>query len=340
VSGLGRSLIALGMLMFAFVGYQLWGTGLQTARAQDSLERQFEQAMQSTSTSTSTTTIPDDSAPPSTGSTTTTLAPAPSTPDIGTPVGRLRIDRIGLDIMIVEGIGKSELQKGPGHFRETPLPGQLGNVALAGHRTTYLHPFLELDQLQPGDLVSIDTTWGSYTYRVTESLVVQPDEYSLVIPTFDNTIATLTLTTCHPAYTSKQRLAVRATLAPELSSPLVGAVPLPPPTEPPATVIDSVPDTSTVDGTTTAGTTDTVVDPTDEGPDGGDAFSSGWFDDTQAIGQSIWWGLSLIAVSIGSWFSGRAAKRLYVVFGVGLVPFLVVLYFFFENVNRLLPAGL
>lgn len=336
--------------MFAFVGYQLWGTGLQTARAQDSLERQFEQALQSTSTTAATTTTaPSESVPESTGSTTTTLAPAPATPDPGAPIGRLTIPRIGLDVMMVEGIGKSELQQGPGHFRETPLPGQLGNAALAGHRTTYGHPFLELDQLQPGDLITVDTTWGSFTYRVTESLVVRPDEYGLVIPTFDRTVATLTLTTCHPAYTSKQRLAVRATLVPEQSSPLVGSTPLPPPT----TAVTTLPDETTPSATTpdtAPATVDTASDdtvpagtvPIDGGTvdEGGDAFSQGWFDDTAAIWQSLWWGLALVAVSIGSWLAGRAAKRLYVVFGVGTVPFLVVLYFFFENVNRLLPAGI
>jgi len=332
--------------MFAFVGYQLWGTGLQTARAQDSLERQFEQAMQSTSTSTAatTTTRPDDSVPATVGPSTTVLAPAPPPPDSGTPVGRLRIPKIGLDVMIVEGISKSDLQKGPGHFRETPLPGQLGNAALAGHRTTYGHPFLELDQLQSGDLVTIDTTWGSFTYRVTESLIVEPDEYSLVIPTLDPTTATLTLTTCHPAYTSKQRLAVRTVLVPEQSSPLVGTVQLPPPTAAPTSLpAETVPGESAVIDSTTVDTSpvDTVpavvVDDTTES---GDAFSQGWFDDTPAIWQSLWWGLALVAVSLASWFAGRAAKRLYVVFGVGTVPFLVVLYFFFENVNRLLPAGI
>jgi hypothetical protein len=130
-------------------------------------------------------------------------------------------------------------------------------------------------------------------------------------------------------------------------SPFVLAEPSDEPELPPEET--TIPDDSTpaVTATTLAPTdttiaTDVVTDDTevidDEVED--DTFSQGWFSDKAAIPHAIGWGIALFLVGLGAYFAGKAAKRLYVCFLVGFVPFVIVMYFFFENVNRLLPPGL
>ena len=348
VAGIGKILITLGLLMFAFVGYQLWGTGIQTAQAQNRLEDEFRAKLESTTTTTAATTtttttvVTDSTTVP--GETTTTVATttvattipiAPTADPVldGESIARLRIPRLGLDWQVVEGVTVADLKDGPGHFRETVMPGQLGNSAIAGHRTSNGHPFLELDQLEVGDLIEITTLVGAYTYAVTESLVVKPSEYAAVIPTIDPTVATIALITCDPAYTARNRLVVRATLVPEASSQVFTP---PPTTQPPLTVDTLLPTGSTIAGVAVTTTPTTPDDPTFSNDD---AFSDGWFSDSDAIPHVVGWGMLLFAVGLGAYFAGRSANRLYVCFLVGFVPFVFVLYFWFENVSRILPPG-
>lgn len=315
VAGIGKVLIIVGLLLFAFVGYQLWGTGIQTAQAQNRLEDQFQEKLAATTTTTAPAVVVDTTIP--------TAPPAPPVPD-GEAIAILRIPRIGIDWQVVEGVTADDLKDGPGHFRDSVMPGQLGNSAIAGHRTTYGHPFLDLDKLQPGDHIEVITLTGTYTYAVTESLIVKPSDYALVVGTVDPTTATLTLATCDPAYTARNRLVVRATLVPEQS----GQVFVPPPstTPPPTTEVN-------------AGTTAEPPEP-DDAELAGDAFTEGWFSDPAAIPHVVTWGLVLLAVALGAYRVAKAANRLYVAFLVGTVPFVIVLYFFFENVSRLTPPGL
>ncbi len=366
VGGIGKTLITLGLLMFAFVGYQLWGTGIQTARAQNSLESQFEAKMQSTTTvttTTTTTTVTADSQPQPPGPTaasTSTVPVAPDGPPIanGEVIAKLLIPKIDLDWYVVQGVGKDDLAKGPGHFRETPMPGQLGNAAIAGHRTTHGAPFGDLNELAPGDLITVIMANGSgtFTYSVTGTVIVSPSEYAAVIPTVDFTVATLTLATCHPEYTSKQRMIVQAVLAPEQSGQVMAppANALPPEPEltlPPEDPATTLPTTTGAAGQTTETSVTSIVDPAESTTTTvgdvavnntitEDGLSGGWFDDSAGIPHALAWGLLLLAVGIGSFYVGKASKRLYVSFIVGFIPFAVVLYFFFENVNRLLPPGL
>ena len=348
--------------MFAFVGYQLWGTGIQTAQAQDRLEDEFREklAVSTTTTTTTTnattttivvtdtTTVPGETAttlPTTTPTTTPPAAPSDPVPN-GEAIAILRIPRLGIEWQVVEGVKVADLKAGPGHFRETVMPGQLGNSAIAGHRTTYGQPFRNIDQLEVGDLIEITTLVGTYTYAVTDSLIVKPSDYALVIPTVDPTVATLALVTCDPAYTARNRLIVRATLVPEASSQVYAPPPTTqaPTTQAPTDQTTPAPTTQPPAPETTA-TADSVATTVDDGlpvddTDDTDAFSEGWFSDTAAIPHAIGWGLVLLAVGIGASLAGRAANRLYVSFIVGAVPFLVVLYLFFENVNRLLPPSL
>ena len=361
VGGLGKVLITLGLLMFAFVAYQLWGTGIQTSRSQDSLRGKFDQAMQSTTTSSTTTsttitsTTVASSAPGSTSSTSSTTTTVPvalaSTARDGDPIAQLSIPKIHLEWIVVQGIAYHDLKKGPGHFPETPMPGQLGNSAIAGHRTTYGAPFFDLDKLVPGDLIEITTFVGHYTYKVTGSEVVRPEQTS-VIRTVDHTKANLTLSTCTPVSVSSHRLIIHAELVTDQSSQVYK-----PPTKKPSGSTTTTTTSATLPGdsasattvanatpgTTPTSTTSTTSSAAGTGTDAAqsaDAFSQGWFADTSAILPSILWGLALVAVSIGAYFVGKRYRRLWVGFAVGFAPFVVVLYFFFENVNRLLPPGL
>ena len=154
VGGIGKVLIATGLLMFGFVAYQLWGTGIEYAQAQNQLDDEFEELLASDVDRRRT----DDRRPRRTAppprrrlddhAATTTPHPPPIVADRspGDVVARIEIPSIGLDAKVVAGVTPEDLKKGPGHYPDTPMPGQLGNAAIAGHRTTYGQPFSGLDE--------------------------------------------------------------------------------------------------------------------------------------------------------------------------------------------------
>ena len=126
----------------------------------------------------------------------------------GDALTRIVIPTIKVDTVVVEGTGASALRAGAGHYPNTPLPGEEGNVAIAGHRTTYGKPFANLDRLAPGDEVVLETPIGRHVYRVTKPPFVVPNtDFSVISQTPGRT---LTLTTCHPKGSARQRLVVKA----------------------------------------------------------------------------------------------------------------------------------
>ncbi len=128
----------------------------------------------------------------------------------GDSLTRIRIPAINVDTIVVSGISDSALRAGAGHYPMTPLPCEPGNVAIAGHRTTYGRPFHNLDLLRPGDTIILETPVGSCTYEVDRApFVVQPDALHVIDPTPHGE---LTLTTCHPKHSAAQRLIVKARL--------------------------------------------------------------------------------------------------------------------------------
>lgn len=133
----------------------------------------------------------------------------PSGRDLGTgdPLGRLEIPSIGLSAVVVSGVEPEHLAKGPGHYPSTPMPGQRGNVCIAGHRVTFGHPFRRLDELSVGDRIVFDVDGLPYAYTVAEVYAVPRNDNSPLEPTESET---LTLTTCHPPHGSAERLIVRA----------------------------------------------------------------------------------------------------------------------------------
>jgi sortase A len=128
----------------------------------------------------------------------------------GKPLTRIVIPAIDVDMHVVSGTSPAALRAGAGHYPNTPLPGQAGNVAIAGHRTTYGRPFNRVDELDPGDEIWLLTPIGDYRYVVTEDpWVTHPRDWSVIAPSGDSL---LTLTTCHPKGSAAQRLIVRAEL--------------------------------------------------------------------------------------------------------------------------------
>jgi len=126
----------------------------------------------------------------------------------GNALTRIVIPGIKVDTVVVEGTGASALRAGAGHYPNTPLPGEEGNVAIAGHRTTYGKPFANLDHLAVGDQIVLETPIGRHVYRVARApFVVSNTDYSVISQTPGHT---LTLTTCHPKGSARQRLVVRA----------------------------------------------------------------------------------------------------------------------------------
>jgi len=128
----------------------------------------------------------------------------------GDSLTRIRIPKIGVDTIVVEGTTASALRAGAGHYPSTPLPCEVGNVGIAGHRTTYGRPFHDLDKLVPGDRITLETPIGSCTYEVERSWITVPTDIGVVANTPDR--ASLTLTTCHPKGSARQRLIVRAAM--------------------------------------------------------------------------------------------------------------------------------
>ena len=135
---------------------------------------------------------------------------------VGDALTRIKIPKIGVDVVVVEGTTPAALKAGAGHYKGTPLPCETGNVAIAGHRTTYGKPFNQLDRLTKGDTITLETPVGTCVYEVTDRggspnpFTVDPSNIAIVANTPGE--RNLTLTTCHPKGSAKQRLVIRAHL--------------------------------------------------------------------------------------------------------------------------------
>src|SRR4051794_23758993 len=129
--------------------------------------------------------------------------------DEGDAVGRLKIDRIHLSTVVVEGTDANDLRKGPGHYPATPLPGQRGTVGIAGHRTTYGAPFRRIDKVRARDTITVTMPYGRFTYRVERTRIVKPtDVWVTQRVSYDRLI----LSACHPLYSAAKRIVVFARL--------------------------------------------------------------------------------------------------------------------------------
>ena len=295
----GRVVLVAGVLVLLFIPYLLWGTGLMTARSQALLRTEFSKAQQRADASTPST-LPD----PAPRAPVAQPAPPILDPAIGSAVGTITIPKIDLSMVVVEGTGDAQLQTGPGHYPGTPLPGEIGNAAIAGHRTTYLHPFYNLNELVPGDPITIVTLQGIFLYHVTGSLAVSPTDVAVVDQTRR---PTLTLTTCNPRYSASQRLVVHARLVASILAH-------------PRHVVTSVP---TRKARTSVAAQNASATPAHD-----------WL-------AAILWGIAVAVLTTVVWVwerRTRGGRRVAVIAG-GLIAWLVVVFFFFQVAAPLLPAS-
>jgi len=297
----GRALIAAGVLVLLFVAYQLWGTGLRTAQAQDRLEDDLRAALTAATTSAPPTTQAPSSGPgPTTPAATVPSLRPEDLPGAGEVAGRIEAPAIGMDWVFVQGVSVGDLKRGPGHYPQTPMPGQAGNAAIAGHRTTYGAPFNRIDELEPGDEITVTTVQGRFRYLVTSQRIVDPSAVEVLEPVEGANL--LTLTSCHPKYSARQRIIVQAELAGE---PLAAVVPRSSgaPTE----------EAAGLDGPSLSGES-----------------VSRW--------PAVAWG----AVAAGIWAAAVVAARRWrrwPAYALAIVPFAVALFLFFEQIARFLPAN-
>lgn len=207
VGGIGELLLTAGVLVLLFVVYVLWGTGIQTAQAQDALGGELSEQWNQ-------------------------LAPGEPPPDPdqladGDAYGILRIPRFGDDweFTVVQGVLREDLARGPGHYPGTANPGEVGNVGIAAHRSGHLEPFAAFPDLRVGDLIEIQMAEGTYVYQLdgapdgnSNGNRIDISDVWVVDPVPGEPRDTqpaerrITLTTCWPRFGSSHRMYATGTL--------------------------------------------------------------------------------------------------------------------------------
>ncbi len=421
-------MISAGVIVLLFVAYQLWGTGLQASAAQNDLGNEFEartgiqvasdaEAMAAAAQASQAVISRDtDETNGESGAgqadifdgnfdeATRAAILADLYPDEGESLARIVIPAINVDWIVVEGVSVEDLRKGPGHYQTTPNPGQAGNAAIAGHRTTYGAPFHRVDELQPGDSIFVTTVQGVFEYRVLGFdetrrrggdlgyFIVDPSE-TQVLDQGDENI--LTLTACHPKYSARQRIIVQAELVgepvptiPRDEADDLGAVTLDSgatdesassaddtiPSEEQAIIGDDVAadddptvnadgtpidaaDQNTADAETDIDAAGVVIGAAgDDGNDDGELsaddaelvssegplstedFGEGLNGDPTKVKPALMWGIAGLFIWIAAWFMGEGFDRKWTLYAIGLVPFALVLWAAFVNVDQALPS--
>jgi sortase A len=302
----GAASAVLAALALLFGAYQLWGTGLGAARAQARLRSELRRELRL---------LPAHHAA---GVAAPEPVPAPSIPppSAGQPVGTIDIPSIGLDEVVVEGVAAADLALGPGHYPGTPLPGEAGDVAIAGHRTTYLHPFYDLTAVAEGDLIVITTPQGVFTYAAQDEHAVPPTDVAIIGP---SATPTLTLTTCNPRYSAAARLVLKATLVRSVLAAGTPGASVPSPVRTPK-------------GRGRTG------DPAPKASRAGSVATTG-----RHLGSILGWGAATLATFATTWLVASRCRRVpvrWVVWSNGAALGLVALFFFFGAMMPVVPAGL
>jgi sortase A len=196
----GEILITVGVILLLFVGHQLWWTNVSAARAAEQVATQVQQTW-ATAT------------PRKSSSGPRPATPAAEQPAVGEPFGLMYIPRLKDKVWglpLVQGVGPDQLSQGIGHYVGTAMPGEIGNFATAGHRATHGEPLRDIDQIQKGDLVIVETQSDWYTYELDSTKIVNPSDVWVIDPVPGEPQATptealLTLTTCNPRWASTTR---------------------------------------------------------------------------------------------------------------------------------------
>ena len=292
----GRILIGGGVVLLLFTAYQIWGTSIQESHTQSGLRTQLQQETNSEEIRHA---LAEESALDKLPTGPPVAAPQTSDPAEGEPIGDIRIPVIGINQVVVEGINTPDLRKGPGHYIGTPLPGETGNAAIAGHRTTYGHPFYNLDSVKVGDPIVLTTLQGIFVYDTTKSFVVSPSDTSVIKNVFADM---LTLTTCNPRFSASTRLIVQAELAHSQLFPNSGLH---------TAALHADPKSGDLAGNSNVELTDALF----------------WGFVTVVVGAGI-----LVAAY-------RFRRRRWAIYGVGALGMLILLWFLFGAVSPLLPAS-
>ncbi|MEV5825251.1 class E sortase [Spirillospora sp. NPDC052242] len=190
IRGLGELCITAGLILMLFLTYELWGTGQYTRDQQNRLTERLLERWE---------------------------APEVTTEqvELGSGIAMLRVPEFGDDygFVVVEGVERDDLRKGPGHYPGSAMPGEVGNFVVSGHRTTYSAPFNDLGELERGDEILIDTREKQYVYKVTGRDIVEPTAVEVTAPVPYHPgkkpgERLITLTTCHPKYSDAERMIV------------------------------------------------------------------------------------------------------------------------------------
>lgn len=399
LGAVGKALILSGVIVMLFVVFQLWGTNLQEARAQDGLRDDLTERFDTLSTDFDTSLLatpvldtepdaqpaaasgPEDATDDATDDTRADPVPtdideeilAALFPDDGDALARIEIPSIEVDKVVVRGVAVADLRKGPGHYSQTSLPGNPGNASIAGHRTTYGAPFNRIDELVPGDEITVTSVQGDFTYRVLDPTAAYAGEidqvdsigagHIIVNPSAvwvlgDFGDDRLTLTACHPKLSSRQRIIVAAELVDDAVELPEWAFEAEADRERAASQseADDTTDTMPVDDdpVLSADTDPSVPESTDD-PDDTSAVASdateppapdldeGLGGERDAIPPAAAW---MIAALTFWYIGGRLGRRFAPSWPArlglrlaGLVPAAACLWFSFELIDRALPAA-
>lgn len=202
IGWVGELFVTAGVLLLLFTAWQLWWTDVTSNRVQAATVTTLEQDFRERPTSAPTPSVV-----------------VPKELRSGKAFAIVRIPRFGTDYArpVLEGSSRDILKEGVGHYVGTALPGQVGNFAMAGHRTTYGRPFHDIDTLQVGDRVVVETATDFFVYQVSESEIVLPTDVEVIAPVpgepaASPVTAVMTMTSCHPKYSATQRFIVHGTL--------------------------------------------------------------------------------------------------------------------------------
>jgi sortase A len=203
VRTIGELMITAGLVLLLFAAYEIWGKAAIVGAHQADLDTQLGLEWGDPEPTPGASTPPDEKK---------------AAPPAGRSIARLHIPRLNKHLVVVEGVAPADIKYAPGHYRETAMPGEVGNFAVAGHRTPAI--FWDLDKMQPGDAqtgdpIIVETRSTYYVYRTVQKRIVGPTAIEVVAPTppgFEPGQKLLTITTCHPKWDNYERLIVHAEL--------------------------------------------------------------------------------------------------------------------------------
>jgi sortase A len=202
VRTIGEILITCGLVVLLFAGYEVWGKTAETQGHQNTLSNQIDQAW--------------GASPQGSSSPASAPQPAGANPFPGSAIARIYIQKMRKDPwVVVQGIKPYDIRYAPGHYPQSQMPGEIGNFAVAGHRTPGI--WWDLDRVRSGDIVVVETKDNWYVYKVYQNQIVKPNAIEVIAPVPGSpgatpTKALITLTTCNPKFDNYERMVIHGEL--------------------------------------------------------------------------------------------------------------------------------